>query len=1064
MMSIYLYTLRAKNIFILAAVFVILALAVPAISLAYTRSPGGYYVNRQDLIITTNSADFSPDLSHPENECYVYLVDVFGNGNGPAGPDSGESADQPCTEDNNLTFTVPAPTGENFISIIEVGEAQRGQLTISLEKGPEDEEGNLGIAFVLSSPPALPGGSATPAYRPEVTITSPEKGTAFSTEMLIEYEATDKNDKGGGLEKERLGLGPGPVSLFYSDKIYRWDGAIIPEADKILIAKVLPATGSYLWKIPDSLKERSSYRIIADAVDNIGELGENISELFIVDRTTPVFNITFEPAMTKGENVKITVKSSKELVSPPKLSVTQRGYRAVDVPLSGEKDVFQGTYQVMRDFDGPAAIKISGKDKAGNIGSTIISGRTLGIGIEPPPKPIIDSPLQEKVVTKENAFSIKGKAREDTEVILIQNETKEIKTKPTQDGAFSFDNLILDPQYHKGENLFSIISLDAAGNESQAALIKVKFNFRPEISILFPQKDTVLKAKSTIKFEADDKNDDPLLFTYEIKSPDDSKWTLIASSTPDMQYAWDTQDFADGQYELRVTADDGFESSQAVSPIFAIKNLLPVISFDDGNLTIVNKNNVIIHGKVSTPQSKTEIVDLKYMIAGEKQLKPVASDDAKFNSSSESFTLALNNLKEGEYLLTFIARDSRGLSGKAVKDIIVDFGPPARPVISSPEPSAIISDRDDEDPGIPGVQIAISGSSEPKTEASAVLAGETFKAATNDKGIFSIHGVTLKQHNKNNIIVFVTDRAGNKSPEAGISIVYNNPPSPSVFNPKEGGFLTGVEEISWETKDLDNDPISTKILYQEKGQGWAVIASDISGPSHKWDVSKMANGGDYKIKFIFSDGFGEVEKTLFFSVDTVAPKISFSGPSIANTVQSAFLGQATDDFSGIQYVEYSFNDKDWYKAFITSGYQTQKASFIFRLQPGKMEDGNYKISTRTTDRAGNITYSEPKDLLIDTTPPAVGSILIYSDALILFPNKAGVIELFKDVPYKILFSVARDAKEVILSSKEKVYNISFNKATSLWEGEITFLEPGENSLTIKTQDEMGNFQSKEIAF
>lgn len=235
-----------------------------------------------------------------------------------------------------------------------------------------------------SGPAAQVGGPIS--YRPEVAVLSPRPYQVSSSTVFINYQATDQNDQDSPGEKERLGLADNPVSVFYSlDSDVR---------RRVLIAKDLPAIGSISW---DSigLKDGDTYFVIVSATDKINEVGEGQAGPFTIDHSVPLFKIKTDPVQTKGEDVAITVESSKDLVEMPILNVTQNNFIPTPVPLNGSKRNFSGIYKVISGYNGIATISISGVDDLNNISSKIVSGGFFGVGELIETKPVAEI-LKEK--------------------------------------------------------------------------------------------------------------------------------------------------------------------------------------------------------------------------------------------------------------------------------------------------------------------------------------------------------------------------------------------------------------------------------------------------------------------------------------------------------------------------------------------------------------------------------------------------------------------------------------------------------------------------------------------
>ncbi len=64
------------------------------------------------------------------------------------------------------------------------------------------------------------------------------------------------------------------------------------------------------------------------------------------------------------------------------------------------------------------------------------------------------------------------------------------------------------------------------------------------------------KGYVTVRWNATDANNDPLLFTVEIRGRKDSIWRTLKTKLQDRYYAFDSTAFPDGEYVIRVTASD----------------------------------------------------------------------------------------------------------------------------------------------------------------------------------------------------------------------------------------------------------------------------------------------------------------------------------------------------------------------------------------------------------------------------------------------------------------------------------------------------------------------------
>lgn len=84
---------------------------------------------------------------------------------------------------------------------------------------------------------------------------------------------------------------------------------------------------------------------------------------------------------------------------------------------------------------------------------------------------------------------------------------------------------------------------------------------------------------------AHDENGDSLIYKLEIRGRGESSWKLLKDKLKDKEYTWDSTAFADGEYELRLTASDAPSnppgealSSSLESDPFLIDNTPPALS------------------------------------------------------------------------------------------------------------------------------------------------------------------------------------------------------------------------------------------------------------------------------------------------------------------------------------------------------------------------------------------------------------------------------------------------------------------------------------------------------
>lgn len=763
----------------------------------------------------------------------------------------------------------------------------------------------------------------------------------------------------------------------------------------------------------------------------------------------------------------IKIETTEILLEPPKVIVRQRNYADIGVPVLGEDILWEGKYEVKSGFDGTAKISVEGKDLAGNTSTIIRKGGFFHIGINPPPTPIVTSPLDNDIVVTP-FISVVGNVREDTKAVLLLNNERVREVDSDPEGNFVIENIELSKTFNKGVNILQIISEDRMENLSEPVSLSIKFNVLPTLKIIEPQIGDILFSTATIEIFATDENADKLIFSIEASADSGKNWQKLVQNLKKQFFVWDTHEFPDGEYILRVTANDGFEEIVVISEKFLLRNFLPVIVFEKGQI-IINKDSLDIMGLAELRLeeyrgAEKNIVDVEYNLdQGESWLKAQAKDE-NFDSLSEEFVVSLTNLEEGLYEVLVRAMDNKDLVGKAKMILIVDFGPPPEPTVNFPEAREAFGNREDLDSDKAGTQIRIEGGAEADNQIIVTNGPLIFETLSDSEGNFDIE-VTLREHGENILKISAIDPAGNKSEvETTLVVIKNDPPNLKFFWPRINGGINHVAEIVFEIQDPDLDPIKESVLsYRKLGDKPKIIfARNLKDNTFSWDVSDFQEGF-YELILEASDGVSENIIIQGFIIDNTSPKVSFE-PLEKSAFNEPFIlvvtGRVQDNFSGVEYVEYSIDSENWFKALITSGYKKKGASFRVK-HPFELEDGTYEVTFRATDISGNVSEaSEGQKIIVDTTPPRIGSYTLSIGVMILLPedNSFWVLDGTKT---KFIISLERDTKKATLFVGNR--EIGLVKKAGLWEKEISLSGTGEHKILILAEDFLGNkTDNKEI--
>lgn len=899
---------------------------------------------------------------------------------------------------------------------------------------------------------ASSGGSGAVSNKPpRVTILKPERSVKnIKGSVLIEYEAVDDDDKTS--QKKQFGLADDPVSIYYlSGKKLR---------DKILVEKDLSATGSYEWDI-SKVPEGNVY-IVVEAVDNFGLIQKELSNGLVIDNFAPIFKVTATPEASRGEPVELKVESSEELFGLPDLFVTQTGYEKIPVKLlRGDEGTFVGTYKPVVGHDGLALVSVSGRDLNKNLGTTTSSGGFFSVGVEPPPKPVITAPLDQELVATSIIEVVGGNARNDLKLSLVVNNKDTYNVVPEADGSFKFADVALDKLFNNGKNFLRLVAKDPAGNQTEVPLA-VKFNLNPVIDFVSPIAGQILAGTSSLQVAGSDENGDVLKYSFDLSRQGSNVFSSLVKNFTGGTYVFDSGLLADGDYVAKVTVDDGSSKVVATSSVFSIRNYLPIISFAKGDRQIVNTKKTSLVGKVQSSEVPTVDIEnpklVKYPIDKvEYSINNGANWQGLKIGGSGDFTINLDTAKEKSYPVLVRAIDERKLYGRAQVLVIADFGPPKDMVIESPANNAIFTKADDKNKSLAGTQVTLVGKAEPESIVVAKANDLEVSVEAGKDGNFVLPDVSLTKHGANEVLVVVTDIAGNKSPGQTLTLQSNNAPTVRFIQPRTGRGLGGSTKIVWETRDQDLDKVKTTALKIRKvgANNFTTIVENPTSEEYVWQMPDSLTAGQYELAVAVTDGVSTAEATVLIVVDKQPPVVdNFKlNQNIFTKISSVRgQGQASDDLSGIEFAEYSLSEEVWRAADILNGFLTNKAGFGF-VEQASLIDGEYEVKVRVKDGAGNISEPVTTKLLVDTTAPRVGGVAVKQTGQNILPNEMGNFVVTAGAALELIVSLEADTTYATATVGSLSLPLTRDQ-NNLWQVGVKLAEVGDYPISIQAIDEL----------
>ena len=169
------------------------------------------------------------------------------------------------------------------------------------------------------------------------------------------------------------------------------------------------------------------------------------------------------------------------------------------------------------------------------------------------------------------------------------------------------------------------------------------------------------KKMLAISWQAEDADGDKLITAVSFREDQESKWKVINKDITSSNLSIESESLADGIYRFRVEVSDKGANppdtarrAEKVSEPILVDHTPPVVSRQPG------EGRTPVRFEASDASSTLQ--QAEYSVdAG--QWIPVFADDGITDSSSETFTIELADLDEGEHLVTIRVRDRAGNAG-----------------------------------------------------------------------------------------------------------------------------------------------------------------------------------------------------------------------------------------------------------------------------------------------------------------------------------------------------------------------------------------------------------------
>jgi hypothetical protein len=183
------------------------------------------------------------------------------------------------------------------------------------------------------------------------------------------------------------------------------------------------------------------------------------------------------------------------------------------------------------------------------------------------------------------------------------------------------------------------------------------------------------KTPVVLTWQADDPNNDSLVYSLYVKATDEQDWHLLKDKLRQTNYTIDPSILPDGKYVAKLVASDEDSNppemarkSELLSAPFWVDNTPPQVRVVRETVT-AGAGEVLFEVEDSTSPLRSA----ETSIDG-KEWKDLLSDDGIVDSRKETFTVRVSNLVPGEHVVSVRAYDTAGNVG--VGKAVLHVAPP----------------------------------------------------------------------------------------------------------------------------------------------------------------------------------------------------------------------------------------------------------------------------------------------------------------------------------------------------------------------------------------------------
>ncbi|MFO7946938.1 MAG: SpoIVB peptidase S55 domain-containing protein [Armatimonadota bacterium] len=202
------------------------------------------------------------------------------------------------------------------------------------------------------------------------------------------------------------------------------------------------------------------------------------------------------------------------------------------------------------------------------------------------------------------------------------------------------------------------------GDVAEVSGVRIAYlpaNRVPEVKFSKPSAGSVITRESTVKWDADDDDDDTLLSTLKYRPLGDVEWAVLQEAKADSEsFDWNTQEAGDGPYELCVEVTDrpsnpaDPQSTDATLDYVIVDNSMPEVWAWDVS---AQKKELVIRGVAVDEVS--HVAEVTFQVGEEDTWMGAVPLDGMYDSPNELFEIRIP-LPEDATEITIRAKDAGG--------------------------------------------------------------------------------------------------------------------------------------------------------------------------------------------------------------------------------------------------------------------------------------------------------------------------------------------------------------------------------------------------------------------